>query len=91
MLEAFLVMTGRTGKDARGTLEAFAREVDAVIAPVTEGHWREASQAFLKYGKGRHPAGLNFGDCLTYATARLAGLPVLFKGDDFAATDITVA
>ena len=47
--------------------------------------------AFLRYGKGRHPTGLNYGDCLTYAVARLSGLPLLCVGDDFAQTDLTLA
>jgi ribonuclease VapC len=91
LVEVFLVMVGRTGQDARGSIDALLRELDATVAPVTEAHWRAAAEAFLRYGKGRHPAGLNFGDCLTYATARLAGLPLLYKGDDFRATDLASA
>jgi len=50
-----------------------------------------ARSAFLRYGKGRHPAGLNFGDCISYATAKLEAMPLLFKGDDFRLTDIEAA
>ena len=49
-----------------------------------------AREAYLRFGKGRHPAGLNFGDCFTYALADRTGHPVLCTGDDFATTDITV-
>ena len=50
-----------------------------------------AVEAWLRYGKGRHPAGLNFGDCLAYATAKLADQPLLFVGDDFRKTDVQIA
>jgi len=56
--------------------------------PFGDEHWRLAAQAFGRYGKDRHPAGLNYGDCLTYATAKLAGEPLLSLGDDFAQTDL---
>jgi ribonuclease VapC len=59
-----------------------------VRGPFGEGHWRLASQAFARYGNGRHPAGLSFGDCLTYATAKLAARPLLCVGDDFTRTDL---
>jgi ribonuclease VapC len=51
-------------------------------------HWTIAADAFLAYGKGRHPAALNFGDCMTYAVAKLADEPLLCLGDDFSATDL---
>lgn len=54
-------------------------------------HWRRAVDAYGKFGKGLHPAGLNFGDCMTYATASLAALPLLCTGDDFRQTDIELA
>lgn len=54
-------------------------------------HWREAADAYLRFGKGRHKARLNFGDCLTYAVARLANEPLLFTGDDFPHTDLALA
>jgi len=53
-----------------------------------EEHARVAADAWSRYGKGHHPAGLNFGDCMTYATARVAGAALLFVGDDFSRTDI---
>jgi uncharacterized protein with PIN domain len=55
------------------------------------GHWAQAIAAWWRFGKSRHPAGLDFGDCITYATARLAGEPLLAKGEDFAKTDIDLA
>lgn len=59
--------------------------------PFGEVHWREAVEAFRRFGKGVHAASLNFGDCLTYATATLSGAPVLFVDDDFSKTDIDLA
>jgi ribonuclease VapC len=61
------------------------------VVPFDEGHWREALAAFIRFGKGRHPAGLNFGDCLSYATATIAAQPLLAVGEDFAKTDLVVA
>jgi ribonuclease VapC len=54
-------------------------------------HWRSAVDAFHRFGKGRHPAGLNFGDCMSYATAKLADQPLLCAGADFAKTDLRLA
>jgi ribonuclease VapC len=59
--------------------------------PFGEAEWRSAVDAFLRYGRGRHPAALNFGDCLAYASAAVAGDTLLFLGDDFSQTDITPA
>ncbi len=61
------------------------------IVPFTEKHAAAAGAAFEKFGRGRHPARLNFGDCMSYATAKLAGEPLLYVGDDFAQTDIEAA
>ena len=61
------------------------------VVPFGDAHWRVAVGAFVRYGRGRHRAGLNFGDCLTYAVASLADEPLLFVGDDFAHTDLTAA
>jgi ribonuclease VapC len=59
--------------------------------PLGGQHWREATDAYLRYGKGRHKAQLTFGDCLTYAVTRLANEPLLFAGDDFPQTDLALA
>jgi len=61
------------------------------VAPFNGRHSELAALAFLRYGKGRHPARLNYGDCMTYATARLADEPLLFVGEDFSKTDLRVA
>ena len=88
LTEAALVLAGRTGRDPRPILGRFLQEFSVAPVPFGEAHWREAMRAFLRYGKGRHPARLNFGDCLAYATARLADQPLLCKGDDFPQTDL---
>jgi ribonuclease VapC len=72
-------------------LDQFLRTASIEIVPFTADHAAVARQTFLRYGKGRHPAALNFGDCIAYATARLEAMPLLFKGDDFRLTDIEAA
>lgn len=67
------------------------RRVPIVIEPVTVEQAHIARQAFHDFGKGRHSAGLNFGDCFAYALAKLTGEPLLFKGNDFNKTDIVSA
>ena len=91
LAEAGLVLTARLGRDARRLLSAFVREAGITVIPFVEEHARVAVEAYARYGKGRHPAALNFGDCLTYAVARLAGQPLLCVGDDFPRTDIPIA
>jgi len=59
-----------------------------IVIPFGTDHWTAAHDAFLRFGKGRHPARLNLGDCMTYATAKLAGEPLLCLGNDFAQTDL---
>ena len=71
--------------------EALFRRVGIEIEPVTAGQAHLARQAFHDFGKGRHPAGLNFGDCFAYALAKDTGEPLLFKGNDFKRTDIVCA
>lgn len=72
--------------------EALVRKVgEAPAVAVGEEHWREAVTAFDRFGRGRHEAQLNFGDCMAYAVARLAGEPLLCAGTDFAKTDLTLA
>ncbi|MBN9624372.1 MAG: type II toxin-antitoxin system VapC family toxin [Actinobacteria bacterium] len=65
--------------------------MDIVVIPFEQPHWETAADAFIRFGKGRHPAALNYGDCMAYATARLADRPLLFVGDDFARTDVEAA
>jgi ribonuclease VapC len=69
----------------------FLQESAVTVAPFGEPHWRAAAEAYLRYGRGRHPAGLNFGDCLAYATARLAAQALLCVGEDFGKTDLPLA
>jgi len=90
-VEVSVVLTSRTG--AKGVLlwESMVRQLKIVIEPFTEEHAFLARQAFFDYGKGRHPAGLNFGDCFSYALAKASGEPLLFKGDDFRQTDVIPA
>ena len=91
LFEAAMVLSGRTGTDARFSLSRGLRRLGVEIVPFTEDHYEAAVTAFLRYGKGRHPAGLNFGDCMSYGLARVSGLPLLYTGNDFAQTDIPAA
>jgi ribonuclease VapC len=88
LLEAGIVLSERLGQDATGLLQTFVTSCGAEVLPFTSAHWPVAVDAWRTWGKGRHPAALNFGDCVTFATARLAGMPLLFVGDDFARTDV---
>jgi ribonuclease VapC len=91
LLECAMVLSSRLKQDARILLAGVLRRMDAQIVPFSEEHFDIALDAFLRFGKARHPAGLNFGDCLAYATAIVAGLPLLFTGVDFTRTDVTPA
>ena len=71
--------------------DALFRRIGIVIEPVTVEQAHLARQAFHDFGRGRHPAGLNFGDCFAYALAKVTGEPLLFKGNDFKKTDIVPA
>lgn len=90
-LELSMVVEHQLGPDGARQVEAFLRRAGIVVEPVTLEQGEIARQAFLDYGKGRHPAGLNFGDCFAYALAKATGEPLLFKGADFARTDIPAA
>ena len=87
-VETAIVLSLKMRRDARPQLNEFLREAGAELIPLGPEHIDAAVDAFLRFGKGRHPAALNFGDCLTYAIAAVAGLPLLFTGDDFTKTDI---
>jgi len=91
LAEASLVIRGRLNVDPLPILDRFLRDFQVTVVSFTEAHWREAADAFARYGKGRSAAGLNFDDCMSYAVARLADVPLLFVGDDFGRTDIAVA
>lgn len=88
LAETGIVLHARLGERSRGLLERLLDELGVEEVPFGEVHWREAVDAYRRFGKGRHAAALNFGDCLTYAAARLTGEPLLFTGDDFARTDL---
>ena len=91
LAETAIVLSARLRKDARGVLSRFIAETSVVVVPFGEPHYGTAVDAWLRFGKGRHPAGLNFGDCLSYATARVADRPLLCTGEDFAKTDLELA
>ena len=72
-------------------LFAFLRRVEAEVIPFNEEHLDAAATAFIRFGRGRHPAALNFGDCMSYAVASVAGMPLLSTGEDFRSTGIPQA
>jgi len=76
---------------AEASLHRFLDAAKVQVAPITAEIGRGALSAFDRYGRGRHPAALNMGDCFAYACARQLDIPLLFKGDDFPLTDITIA
>jgi ribonuclease VapC len=85
------VLSARLAADARGLVSRLLIEGNIAVVPFTDAHFGVALTAWLRYGRGRHPAQLNYGDCLAYATARVAREPLLFTGEDFARTDVEVA
>ena len=91
LLETAMVLSARLNQDARPLLLAFLRRLEVEVIAFNEEHLDAATTAFLRFGRGRHPAGLNFGDCMSYAVASVAGMPLLFTGQDFAQTDIAPA
>jgi ribonuclease VapC len=91
LLEASIVLVARHGEEALADLDQLLRDAEAEVVPVTEEHARLARRGFLQFGKGRHPARLNYGDCFAYALAKASSEPLLFKGNDFAHTDVEPA
>ena len=91
LTECGIVLSARLGAQGKTLLERFVQQAELTIIPFGPEHHSCAVDAYLRYGKGRHPAALNFGDCLTYATAHLAAAPLLCRGNDFAQTDLTLA
>ncbi|MBL0158105.1 MAG: type II toxin-antitoxin system VapC family toxin [Bryobacterales bacterium] len=88
VLEAAMVLDGRRGGNAGAQLDQFLVRASIETVAFDEEQLVVARRAFRRFGKGRHPAGLNFGDCAAYALAQCSGEPLLFKGADFAATDV---
>ena len=91
LVESSLVLTARLGLVGKSLLARFVQEAEVHVVAFTADHWTIAADAYTRYGKGRHPAALNLGDCLTYAVAKAAGEPLLCKGNDFPATDLPLA
>lgn len=91
LVETSLVLGARLERDARPLISALADEHAVAVIPFTRAHYKAAATAWLRFGKGRHPAALNFGDCLAYAAAAVAGEPLLCLGDDFPRTDLQLA
>lgn len=91
LIECGIVLSSRLDLDSRGLLNRFVREANIAIVPFTEAHFDTAIGAWLRYGKGRHPAALNFGNCISYSAARVSGLPLLCVGNDFPKTDLVLA
>jgi ribonuclease VapC len=90
-LESAMILFGRHGTEGSHDLDLYLYRGHIEIMAFTESQARLAREAFRRYGKGRHPAQLNFGDCMAYALARETGEELLFKGTDFSQTDIAVA
>ncbi|MGD0013447.1 MAG: type II toxin-antitoxin system VapC family toxin [Bryobacteraceae bacterium] len=91
VLEAAMVLEGRFGAPGGRLLDRFLLRARFESIPVDAEQAGIARRAFRKYGKGRHRAGLNYGDCFSYALAKAAGEPLLYKGSDFAQTDVEPA
>lgn len=91
LVETLMVLRNRRGERAQADVTKWLNRLGIQTVAFEEAHWREAVTAFERFGKGRHPAALNFGDCLSYAVATVAKQPLLFIGNDFAQTDIEQA
>jgi ribonuclease VapC len=91
VLEARMVLVSRRGEHALAEIDLWLRKIDADIITIDADLVDVATQTWLIYGKGRHPASLNFADCFSYALAKRADEPLLFIGDDFSRTDIEAA
>ncbi len=91
LAETAIVLSARLGRDARTLLARLLDEASIEVVPFGEAHYRTAVDAWMKFGKGRHVASLDFGDCMSYATATLAHQPLLCTGEDFRRTDLQLA
>ncbi len=91
VLETGIVLEARRGEAAGREFDLFLHHAQFEVVAADSEQIEIARVAWRKYGKGRHRAGLNFGDCFAYALAKVMGEPILFKGDDFAHTDLTAA
>ena len=91
VVEAGIVLERRLGYEAGRDMDDLIREAEIAIAPVDAEQAQLAREAFRRFGRGNHPAGLNFGDCFSYALAQARSEPLLYKGGDFGKTDIAAA
>ena len=91
LVEVGIVVQARRGNDGERDLDLLLGKLKIEIIPFTARQAEIARKAFRRYGRGRHDAKLNFGDCFAYALAKDASAPLLFKGDDFGRTDVMVA
>lgn len=91
LAEANLEIAREAGRDVQGLLARFVQEFDLTVIPFSDAHSRAAAEAFRNYGRPKSKAGLDLGDCLAYATARLAGQPLLAADPRFSRTDLELA
>ena len=91
LLETAMVLSRYLGAGTQTALLDVLTAIDAEVVPFTQEHAEAAQEAFARFGKGRHPAALNFGDCMAYAIAKVAGHPLLYVGSDFSQTDVESA
>lgn len=88
-VEVSIVIESRYGAEGLGDLDLFVDQAGIELVALDGDQAKVARRAFSRFGKGRHPAGLNYGDCFAYALAMVLGEPLLFKGEDFTQTDVT--
>ena len=91
LTETLVVLTARQGPVARTVFDRLRSEINLGVVEYTADHAYAAQRAYLRFGRGRHPAGLNFGDCMSYAVAHVAHEPLLAIGNDFAQTELEFA
>jgi ribonuclease VapC len=90
VLECSMVLSGRLGAEHVGLLDEFLGAAEIIAMPIDSSQIEQARAAWARFGRGNHPARLNFGDCFTYALAAHLDVPLLCTGDDFARTDLTL-
>lgn len=88
LAETAIVLSSRRGKPSAQAVEELVEELGITVVPFGAAEWQAAAEAYDRFGRGRHPAALNFGDCMAFAVARTAGDSLLFVGNDFTKTDI---
>ena len=91
LVETALVLRSRLAMEPRAFLERFLTDWNVSVVPFGEDHWKMAVDAHARFGRRHHKAALTFGDCLSYATAKLADMPLLCTGGDFSKTDLAIA